>query len=226
MIKVDKMSNKRGLVGKVFWSLVFILIGLSLILQSVGMISIEVQFWQLVAGVLLTVVALRNLIRFEWFGFFLPIALIVTIYQGSVERILGVDDIKIWSIWAAAVLLAIGLSLILKQRHVNGAGYTSFGASTKHFKASELDSAKIECSFGATKVYVEDGTPPENANLDLNVSFGGVELYVPRDWQIIDDVKKSLGGVSEKNMPVREKKTKSLRLTGSLSFGGVEINYV
>jgi hypothetical protein len=226
MIKVDKMSDKRGFAGKVFWSLVFILIGVSLILQSAGMISIEVQFWQLVAGVLLAVVALRSLIRFEWFGFFLPLALIVTIYQNSAEKFLGVDDLKIWSIWAAAALLAIGLSLVIKRRHVYGSGYTNFGASTKHFKATELKNAKIECSFGTTKIYIEDGTPAEDATLELNVSFGGVELYVPHNWQIIDDVKKSLGGVSEKNMPAREKKTKSLRLTGSLSFGGVEINYV
>jgi hypothetical protein len=226
MIKVDKMCNKRGFAGKIFWSLVFIIIGLSLLLQSIGVVDIQIALWQMVAGALLAVVAVRNLVRFEWFGFFLPLALIVTIFERETQSFLGVENIKLWSIWAAAVLLAIGLSLILKQRHVYSAGYTQFGASTRHFKASELKNVNVECNFGSTKIYVEDGTPPENASIDLSVSFGGIMLYVPRDWQIVDDIKKSLGGVSEKNMPSREKKTKTLRLTGSLNFGGVEINYV
>jgi len=226
MVKIDKMSSKRGFATKVFWSVVFLVIGISLLLQSVGVVNIQIAFWQIVAGALLLVVAIRNLIRFEWFGFFLPFALIITIFERDIEGVLGVEDLKLWSIWAAAVLLAIGLSLVVKKRHVYNAGYTQFGASTRHLKAPELKDVNVECSFAGTKIYIEDGEPPEGAVINLNVSFGEVEIYVPRDWQIIDDVRKSLGGVTEKNMPSRDKKTKTLRLTGSLNFGGVEINYV
>ena len=86
--------------------------------------------------------------------------------------------------------------------------------------------ADISASFGAAKVYFDNAQIPSgNVTVNVDCHFAGVELYVPRSWQVINHVDSSFGAVDEKNSHTGEL-AGTLTLEGSNSFGGITILYV
>lgn len=102
----------------------------------------------------------------------------------------------------------------------------TFGSSIKYINSNNLKRVNIDCSFGAMKVYLDNAMIQSgNAVIDVNVSFGGLELYVPKTWIVDNQVRFSLGGMEEKN---RSEGTgvPTLKLTGRASFAGITVLYV
>lgn len=102
----------------------------------------------------------------------------------------------------------------------------SFGEAVKFINTDNFEFASLECSFGALKVYFDNAVIQNGkAGINLDVSFGGVELYIPHSWRIVDETSASFGSVTEKN-PSRTTGSPVVTLTGSVSFAGVEIFYI
>ncbi len=101
-----------------------------------------------------------------------------------------------------------------------------FGEAVKYVNSDSFEYASLECSFGDMKVYFDNAVIVNgNAVIDLDLSFGAVELYLPKEWTVVDHIDTSFAGVDEKN---RNKSTGSpvVTLTGSVSFAGVTIVYI
>lgn len=77
----------------------------------------------------------------------------------------------------------------------------SFGASTKYINSDEFEFAQ------------------------LDVSFAGVELYIPKTWNVINQIDVTFGGVDEKNKN-QSAGVPTLTLMGDVSFSGVTIIYI
>ena len=65
----------------------------------------------------------------------------------------------------------------------------------------------------------------ETAVINLNASFSGVELYIPKEWEVEDKTNSSFSGIEVHNRSDLEK-TNTLILVGDITFSGVEIFYV
>lgn len=103
---------------------------------------------------------------------------------------------------------------------------SSFSSVIRYVTSKNLQAATIEASFGATQIYFDDAQIPSgNATVNIDSKFAGVELYVPHNWQVINHLASSFGGVDEKNKHTGEL-TATLTLEGSNSFGGITIIYV
>lgn len=103
---------------------------------------------------------------------------------------------------------------------------THFGSAVKYVNSSHFEYASLECSFGAMKVYFDNAQILKgSATIDLDVSFGGVELYIPKHWAVINQTDTAFGGIDEKN---RCESTGSpvVTITGDVSFSGVTIIYI
>ena len=77
-------------------------------------------------------------------------------------------------------------------------------------------------TFGGVVPTCEEHTPEGETSLDINATFGGVELYIPGDWLIETRFQTVLGGVEENDCSQPDYSRK-LILTGNLTFGGCEI---
>lgn len=103
---------------------------------------------------------------------------------------------------------------------------SSFAGSIKYVNSDNFESANIEAKFAGMKVYFDNAIIQNgHATVNLNVSFAGVELYIPRNWRVENCMSASFGGVEERN-----KNTNAdgpvLTLRGHVSLGGVTILYV
>lgn len=103
---------------------------------------------------------------------------------------------------------------------------SSFGSLLRYVTSDNLRFAELEANFSGVKIYFDEAKVPSgNATLNLDVNFSGVDLFVPKDWNIINHLNSSFGGVSKKGKtPSGE--TVTLTLEGDSSFSGITIYYV
>lgn len=102
-----------------------------------------------------------------------------------------------------------------------------FGAIIKYINSENFERAALDCSFGSMKVYFDNAKPAgEEVNIAINLSFGAIALFIPKEWRVIDSMSNSFAGVKEINAKRSAEETIRATLTGSASFSGLEIIYV
>lgn len=230
-----------------FWGIFFILAAGAIILNQLGLLA-GISLLNLVITILLIPVIINSIKYINFPGILIPLAIIGILYADK----LGIESLTPLPILGAAIFLSIGLSLLIhprqhpferEHRHRRHRDfedeesidetnqgdvnlYTRFSGSIKYINSNDLKRVNLDYSFGAMKVYFNNTKMAENeATINLNVDFSGVELYVPKEWNIVDNVNCVLAGIEEKN---KNGKTgeKNLILKGKASFAGVEIIYI
>lgn len=228
---------------RIFWGVLFILIGIFLIISKLGYFP-NVNVFSLLLTAFLVVVIVKSLLRLNFVGVLFPIAFICIIY----DKQLGITNITPWTVLIVALLGSIGLSMIFHkptkwvnmkcdyedykfekidvedESHVRFK--SSFSGSTKYINTDNFEQADFMCSFGALKVYFDNATMSNNnAIIRINASFSGVELYIPKNWKIENKTNVFLAAIDEKNRN-NEITTNTLTLVGDIKFSGVEIIYI
>ena len=84
-------------------------------------------------------------------------------------------------------------------------------------------------SFGEMKVYYDNAfTNEKQVYTKIDVAFGNMVLYVPKTWQVINNIDCSFGAVNIKNQKsyTPQEDAPVLVITGSVAFGAAEIIYM
>ncbi len=228
---------------RVFWGLFLVVGAIVLLISKLGYFS-DTNIFSLLFTLLLVGIIIKSLIRLNFPGILFPLAFIAIIYDDK----LGITAITPWTVLIVALLLSIGLSLIFSKRpkkykmnykwdgdipetiNIEDEGHiklsTSFGSSIKYVNTDKFEYADLECSFGNMKIYFDNATmAKDNAIIKVDVSFAGMQIYVPRGWQVINNTDVSFGALEEKNK--REVViTNTLTIIGDISFAGVEVFYI
>lgn len=104
----------------------------------------------------------------------------------------------------------------------------SFGSSSKYLHGTAIKSGQFSVSFGSLEVYFDQAQlDPEGAEIFLDCSFGDIGLYIPRNWNVKDNIQTNLGGVdNEAKFAHINENSPVLTLSGSVSLGGIEIHYI
>ncbi len=226
-----------------FWGILLILAAILIVFGSLGYLS-DISVWKIVLSILFIGIFLTSLVRLWFVGIFFPLAFLIIMY----DVVLGLEKLTPWPVLAIALLGSIGFSLIFsplrrkKERccynnsefkedieEENGdfvECFVKFGSSVKYIKSENFQKAVIKCSFGAMKVYFDQANlNSDYAEIVFDVSFGGVEVYIPKEWNVINQIDAMLGGVDEKGKRLNNE-TPTVVLKGSASFSGVEIHYI
>lgn len=227
---------------RIFWGIFFIAAAVFLIIGKLGYFQ-GIGFWSLLLTVFFGACLIKSVLHKSVTGILFSAAFLCIVYAEP----LGIEAITPWPVLGAALLGSIGVSFFYHPKRtycygnhnddnwvgtvetMDGAQLqlnTSFAGSVKYIDSQEFKSADIKCSFGAMKVYLDKAVVPTGeAVIRMDVSFGGVELYVPRDWKVINQVDAIFGGLEEKSSS-DPNGSPTLILTGSVRFAGVDIIYI
>lgn len=232
---------------KLFWGLFLILAGAYLIVSQMGYLP-PVGVMRTLLTVAALAILIQSLLHLSFGGILFPLALFGILYDEQ----LGITEITPWTILVAALLLTIGLNLIfggIKKKHrrdkwdyhdkhekfnsvetveegENIQVETKFGGVTRYITTENFHYAAVDAKFSGVKLYFQDAkVPTGSATLDVDISFSGLELYVPRDWKIVNHIQSSCGAVSEKGKMAAEPET-TLMLEGTACFAGVTVHYM
>ncbi len=228
-------------VSKIFWGLFFLMSAAFVIINQLGYYT-NLELLPLLLTIFIGAILIKSLYRINFFGILFSLAFLAIIYSNQ----LGLQSITPWPVLITAFLASIGLSIIFNRSHcqikhnhhehfdqvINDKDSdvvnfeVSFGSSIKYVNSDDFKSASLRCSFGALKVYFDNAKiVGDTATINLDASFSGIEIYIPKDWKIVNNVDSSLGAVEEKNNS-NSVSTKTVTITGHVSLAGVEITYI
>lgn len=82
---------------------------------------------------------------------------------------------------------------------------------------------KVAVTFGGLELDLREAVMdgPE-VTIDINATFSGIELRVPREWQVVVQLRATMGAVQDKSVSPATSNHR-LVLRGETVFGGVEI---
>lgn len=144
----------------------------------------------------------------------------------------GVLDFNFFSLIVPIIIIAGGLSVLLHTKNRSTIDTSSnnaddiaviFSGSETKNKSKSYEGGKVTAIFGGAVLDLRDAKLTEQATLDVFALCGGIELRVPRDWKVVSKIAPIAGGVENKSEGSDDHKGPILVLTGTVTFGGVEI---
>ena len=209
----------------------------------------DIGIGSIVVAILALAFIVQCLARFHIAPIIIPLAVLYFVFRGR----LGLPEISTWKLIAAAVLAFIGLNFLIPQgrrscNKYNDSGGSkdqqlnipsegnndnnpyinvNFSAVSRTLNADSLETVRLSCNFGSMEIFFNQaGLSPNGADAFINCSFGGIQLFIPRHWQVIDKMNCTLAGVDIKSFAAPAENAPRLTLNGSVSFGGIEVKYI
>ena len=232
-----------------FWGTFFILSAVLLILNALGLLA-GVSIVSLILTLLLIPLIVKSIRYASFSGVLFPLAVIAILF----DKQLGIEKLTPWPVLGIALFLSIGLSLLFPKRHkwykkydgshaipenefnnvsseVSDESEINIGARfsgcIRYINSECLKKVNIVSRFAGIKLYFDNAViDGSSAELDLNVDFAGVDIYIPKTWRIINQADFSMGGIEEKGVRTESGEEKALIVKGRMSFGGLTVHYV
>ncbi len=225
-------ASRVGLV----WGAMLCLIGVAFLLDHMGLIHIGsiFSFWPMI----LICFGIGHLFTQSSRAWGLILIAVGAVFQ---LNNLGMMHMGIADLWPVAIIFA-GLFLMwsaLKPPVVaKGAGDTAdtldavavFGGAERRISSQNFKGGRATSVFGGVELDFRDANiDGDEATLEIQCIFGGVEIRVPDSWNVHSRSIPVLGGYADKTRSsatppdASAAKRKTLIITGSIVFGGVEI---
>lgn len=99
----------------------------------------------------------------------------------------------------------------------------TFGKQSYEFAGQRFEGARIQTSFGHVCIDLRGADLLDGAVIDVECSFGGLEIRVGDDVLVKQAVETSFAGVESKEHLRSLEGAKTLYIKGHCSFGGIEI---
>lgn len=238
---MEKNSHKHS--GGYWVAAIFIAVGLLLLGRNLNIISDSVYHifvsWQM----LLVAIGVNLLTKKQFTGSFILIAVGVYFLLPKFDIMNDTLSVFFWPV----VLIIIGILFISSLTHKKNKtschgqhpkssttysteeGFinaeNSFGSIQQTFTDEVFRGGRIKNSFGSVMLDLRRTTLPEgNTYIDLEVSFGGVEIYVPSHWNVKSEAHPFLGGYEDSRLVgLTTDSSRTLIIRGSISFSGIEV---
>lgn len=225
----------------VFWGLLLILAGVYILANHLGFLP-DVNVVKIVIAVFCVVIFIKSTVRLEFGGMLFPLAILVILFN----RELGLTAITPWPVLIAALFGSIGLNLIFggpARVHRKGKNpsvfssasgesvsgeeiwiHGSFNGYKKNISSNNLKKVEISCKFCGMEVSFDDAVIQNGtAVVDLDVSFSGLECYVPHSWKIVNHTSCVFGAFDEHRGKEEPDSGVTLVFEGNVRFGGVDL---
>lgn len=248
MEKTDKRRDVRrqSKINVIVIAIIFIAVGCISIARNTGYISAELYSILISWQMLLVIMGLLSVLqRHSMAGLIMMcVGVFVLIPKFSTE---GQEWIETY--WPLIFVLA-GIMILIKmvssRRWNNRQGHSnefaektvyetengyivsenSFG-QVKHIVIDPVfKGARIKNSFGGTILDLRRTALDEGDTfIEIECSFGGIEIFAPSEWTIINSIRPVFGGVEDKRLYPAGNSDHGRRLIirGNITFSGVEI---
>ena len=104
--------------------------------------------------------------------------------------------------------------------------YIKMGNSIRYVQSDDFREANVDVSMGDAKIYFENVDVKDTAAINVNVSLGGVELYVPKEWNISKEMENNMANIDEIGTPVIDHESPIVHVRGLVSLGSLKITYI
>lgn len=222
--------------GNVLWGLVFIVVGVILAGNALGITNINIFFdgWWTLFIIVPSFIGLfrENEKTGNIIGLFIGIALLLCCQD-------YLDFDMVWKLLVPIILIAIGISFIfkdsinsklnkeIKKLNDNKKGENeycaTFAGQDVNFDNEEFKGTDLTAVFGGVKCDLKNAIINEDTVINCSAIFGGIDIFVPENVNIKIKSTPIFGGVSNKASHTNKESSHTIYINATSVFGGVEI---
>ncbi|MCR5445368.1 MAG: cell wall-active antibiotics response protein [Bacteroidales bacterium] len=231
------MDNKGKLIG----GILLLLLGIGLMLEVTHLIDFNFEGWWTAFIIIPCLISFFNSKNktMPLIGVGTGVLLLL-----ATRGIISWNDM--WRYLICIVFIIWGIMLIFSRRssigcsaadkknveelkQINQDGRTirqinaSFGKQYFEFAGQRFEGARAQCSFGFVSIDLRHADILDGAVIDIECSFGGMEIIVGDDVIVKQAIDASFAGVECKEHLQSTANTKTIYLKGHCAFGGIEI---
>lgn len=102
---------------------------------------------------------------------------------------------------------------------------STFGNVERNIFSKNFRGGSISSTFGGAQVNFSQADFQGTAIVDISVMFGGVDIIIPANWNLKNEVSVVFGGIEDRRTVAAnvQDSGKTLILKGNIMFGGIEI---
>ncbi len=223
--------------SNLIWGLLFILIGLSIGLNTLDIVSFNILFdgwWTLIIIIPCLIGLINNEDKTgDIIGLLIGVALLL-----NAQGIISFDII--WKLAAPLILVIIGLSIILKGnkdsktdvaiKKINSndnektSVCSTFSSQNIKLNKEKINNLELNAIFGGIEYDLRNGVIKGDIVINATAIFGGIDIIVPDDVNVKIKSTSIFGGASNKKQLMDDKEKKhTIYINASCVFGGVDI---
>lgn len=212
---------------------ILIIIGIGLLMDSLNLLD----FWDLIGNwwyLILIFFGIKLMIKRKSLIVF-PIILIVIGLIFIVNN-LNILPIGFWDALLPLIFILIGIWIIfgrfpIGKANVSGDEHTInysavFSGLKQIVNSNDFRGGNITAYFGGADVDLRNvKVVYDDIEINLNASFGGIELKVPVNWVLIINGSPFFGALENKTHPynLSDEELKTIKINYNITFGGIEI---
>ena len=216
---------------KIIWGVVLIAVGTIWCLNAADVTDIDIFFdgwWTLFIIVPCTI----NLFtERKKFGSIIGLGIGVLLLL-SCNDILDFGDV--WKFVVPGILILWGLKLLFGNTFCknklpvdseiveDNKYYATFSGKDLDYTDRKVENMELTATFGGIKLDLRNAKLKNETVIKVAVTFGGIDIKVPDDVNVVDNTSSIFGGVDAKKRHKKDAK-KTIYITGSAIFGGVDI---
>jgi predicted membrane protein len=228
------MAKVSGGGSRFFFGAVLVAIGVLLLLSQMRVL----RFWDFVGTWWPSILIVLGLWHWANRRFQTSMPALFLIFLGIFLQAVELDwlDSRGFGVLAAILLIVLGIWVLLRhsRRRVETVSdadsidqWTIFGGVEEALTTQQFTGGTVSVAFGGVELDLRQAAlVPGDSSLNLTTIFGGIELRVPENWQVIVDGTAILGGVEDKTGYTPADKLAPgarLRIRAVAIFGGIEI---
>lgn len=246
--------SRSGRVGHIFAAAVMIAAAALIGAQTFGLLPqlnhVDIKF--VILAFFLAALGISSAFAMGWFQFFFGLSSAGVIANTQFKWI-DFSAQQTWEIFAMALLLSTAFSILFhprrpsfpdrnlddhgrsaRDRNLVGLDnddkvyiFARMSESTRYVESQNLKRVVVSARMGGAVVYFANAKPAgDSLEINVDARFGGIQLNVPKNWKMINNVNSIVGGVSEKNFAEIDENSPTVTLTGNARLGGIEVNYI
>jgi LiaF transmembrane domain/Cell wall-active antibiotics response LiaF, C-terminal len=231
----QRHTRERGPAGSIILGLLIATFGLTLLANNLGWADVHAfmrRFWPIllmVAGAALLLVRTRG--QHSGSGFWGSALILGGLWAYADQR--DWIHVSFWAVFGPTLLVLLGASFVWRafnhprpdaptDAYVHAFSIMSgneLKPSGKPFQGADLAALMGGVALDLTGAQMEGDT----VTIDVFAVMGGIEIFVPRDWDVTTKVIAFMGACVDKRRPAAQPATKTLVVRGFALMGGIDI---
>ncbi len=243
---MKKRNSKSILFG-----LSFITIGVLLLLSALDIVVGNVIY--IAISAVLVLYGLSALFSRNFFMGLYAIAFGFRYSADFYKHILDFTQVGYWQLFLITSLVALGLQLIFgkKHRRINveydfdhdydipvGSEYNTMNddyisiqtylkETTRYIYSDNLERVDLETKLGSSSIFFQQRELTNDVNIYVDCKLGNMELFIPKEWSIVDSINTNLGSVEvHYNQANNVTGPYTVYIHGDVTMGNIEIHYI
>ena len=222
---------KKSLLVRAFFGLMVVGLGVILLLQNFGIINDNAweMYWGVFWSLAFTMAALSAL--FSSRGSWLWGVILLAVSMSIAASVFKLVDVSFWKIFWPVLLIIVGLGMAFNLKPSRRKSQEKISRSNEKVAVfygeearvnGDYDGGTATAVFGGVELDLRQAKIKDGAVIEVFAFCGGIEITLPDDVVVNNEVRGILGGSEDKTMPKKGAK-KTLHLRGECVLGGLEI---